>query len=66
MYIAIAMALCTLVPDDPAVIDVLTVMSYSAPGCRSEIMILFCVHGTVIVPPNCPFWEPIMMLYVIV
>ena len=54
------------VPDDPVVVNVLIVIAYSAPGCRSEIMILFCVQGTVIIPPSRPFWEPIMMLYVMV
>ena len=56
-------AVIIIVPDDPAVIDVLTVMSYSAPGCRPEILTLFCVHGTVTILPNSPtIWEPIMML----
>ena len=53
-----------VLPDIPAVLEVVTVTSYSAPGCRSEMMTWFCVQGTVIVPPNCLFLEPMIMLYV--
>lgn len=56
-----------IIPEVPATVDVLTVISYSAPGCRSRIMIPFCVQGTVMVPPkDCLFLEPMIMLYVTV
>lgn len=53
-----------LVPEVPAAVEILMVMSYSAPGCRSEMMTRFSVQGTVIVPPSCLFLEPMIMLYV--
>ena len=56
------------IPDIPTVVAVLTVTSYSAPGCRPESITRFCVQGTVIVPSSfdwaCLFLrlEPMMIL----
>lgn len=50
------------IPDVPAEVEVCTVTSYWAPGCRFEMITVLFVHGTVMTPLSCLFLDEEMMI----